>query len=151
MFSLADFETPHVDFSDFSHHDYISAKTLNVWNKKWIKIDSWEVRISSLIMKSSHEKWKRLKVFFFCLLFSSKNISFKRDREFLQRCWRNLKNVFLLVKQKKIILYVCITILKSEKKQDLLLQVSRLRKREGQKYVNFYGKSWRTKVILKNI
>ena len=33
--------------------------------------------------------------------------------------------------------------------QDLLGQVSRLRKREGQKYVNFYGKSWRTKVILK--
>jgi len=27
------------------------------------------------------------------------------------------------------------------KKQDLLGQVSRLRKREGQKYVNFYGKS----------
>jgi hypothetical protein len=26
-------------------------------------------------------------------------------------------------------------------KQDLLGQVSRLRKREGQKYVNFYGKS----------
>jgi hypothetical protein len=36
-------------------------------------------------------------------------------------------------------------------KQDLLGQVSRLRKREGQKYVNFYGKSCRTKVILKNI
>jgi hypothetical protein len=35
--------------------------------------------------------------------------------------------------------------------QDLLGQVSRLRKREGQKYVNFYGKSCRTKVILKNI
>jgi hypothetical protein len=27
------------------------------------------------------------------------------------------------------------------KKQDLLGQVSRMRKREGQKYVNFYGKS----------
>jgi hypothetical protein len=36
-------------------------------------------------------------------------------------------------------------------KQELLGQVSRLRKREGQKYVNFYGKSCRTKVILKNI
>jgi hypothetical protein len=36
-------------------------------------------------------------------------------------------------------------------KQDLLGQVSRLRKREGQKYVNLYGKSCRTKVILKNI
>ncbi len=29
----------------------------------------------------------------------------------------------------------------SKLKQDLLGQVSRLRKREGQKYVNFYGKS----------
>ncbi len=28
-----------------------------------------------------------------------------------------------------------------QSKQDLLGQVSRLRKREGQKYVNFYGKS----------
>jgi hypothetical protein len=28
-----------------------------------------------------------------------------------------------------------------EKEQDLLGQVSRLRKREGQKYVNLYGKS----------
>jgi hypothetical protein len=28
-----------------------------------------------------------------------------------------------------------------DEKQDLLGQVSRLRKREGQKYVNFYGKS----------
>ncbi len=28
-----------------------------------------------------------------------------------------------------------------KKEQDLLGQVSRLRKREGQKYVNFYGKS----------
>ena len=30
---------------------------------------------------------------------------------------------------------------KEREKQDLLGQVSRLRKREGQKYVNFYGKS----------
>jgi hypothetical protein len=29
----------------------------------------------------------------------------------------------------------------TNKKQDLLGQVSRLRKREGQKYVNFYGRS----------
>jgi hypothetical protein len=29
----------------------------------------------------------------------------------------------------------------NKKQQDLLGQVSRLRKREGQKYVNFYGKS----------
>jgi hypothetical protein len=28
-----------------------------------------------------------------------------------------------------------------QRKQDLLGQVSRLRKREGQKYANFYGKS----------
>ncbi len=30
---------------------------------------------------------------------------------------------------------------REKRKQDLLGQVSRLRKREGQKYVNFYGKS----------
>jgi hypothetical protein len=40
---------------------------------------------------------------------------------------------------------------RKKRKQGLLWQVSRLLKREGQKYLKFYGKSCRTKVILKNI
>jgi hypothetical protein len=43
-----------------------------------------------------------------------------------------LKKFFFLFSRK---------IFKAYDKQDLLGQVSRLRKREGQKYVNFYGKS----------